>query len=341
MVGFRHLISTVDDTTLAALPEQDRYVLEPLVRVAVERIVTSPQDDLALVVDGLDEAPKAGSRNGLATILDGLRYVRLPVIVTMRSEFWDAKRTELNARLLDVGPQSYGRYLQVVDLLPWGVHEILAFLDRQGSAATPEQQDRVRELRDVVIADRYDEYYGDIPRRPLFLRMVVDDVLAVGVRSRSRIELFDEWITNKLFRDWYGPTHMGSDGRAPIIGRDAGVDDDMRTARRIMLVAARMMVTETDGGLELTADVPVDELRAKVDPADADFDLTALSLSSLLVPIGAPRPGRSLRLMFAHRAFQEFFLAESFLMLPDPASEMRLPDAVLNWLQEMRAAEFG
>lgn len=339
MTGFRHIISTVDDTTLASLPEEDQHVLEPLVRVAVERLVTSPQDDLALVIDGLDEAPKAGRRNGLITILDGLKDARIPVIVTMRSEFWDSKRTELNASLLGVGPQSYGRYLRVVDLLPWDADEILVFLDRQCSAATSKQQDRIQQFRDVVTANRYDQYYGDIPRRPLFLRMVIDDVLAVGVRPRSRVELFDSWITNKLFRDWYSPTQMGGEGRAPIISRDAGVDDDIRTARRIMLVAARMMITQSDSDPELTGDVSVDELRTNVDPPDAEFDVTALSLNSLLVPIGDPSPGRPLRLMFAHRAFQEFFLAESFLRFPDPTSEAHLPDAVLKWLQEMRATD--
>jgi hypothetical protein len=336
MSSARQLLGTLDDSTLAALPDSDRPVLEPLVRLAIERLLISPQDDLALVVDGLDEAPIVGRRNGVATVFNALRTVRMPILVTMRSEFWYVKRTELNAELLGVGPQSYGHYLQVLELLPWDREEILRFLDLQVTSATAAQQNRMRDFRDVVSAERYEEYYGDIPRRPLFLRMIVDDVLAAGVRARSRLELFDGWITNKLIRDWYNPTQMGGEGRVPILDRDAGVDDDMRTARTIMLCAARIMVTETEGGLELTADVSVDELRSAVNPADANFNVGALSMSSLLIPIGKPRSGRALRLGFAHRAFQEFFLAESFLILPDHAKEANLPDAVLDWLQEMR-----
>jgi len=103
-----------------------------------------------------------------------------------------------------------------------------------------------------------------------------------------------------------------------------------------MQIAARAMVTENDGRLELTPDVSVDELRTKVDPPDANFNLTALTLSSLLLPIGNSRFGRPMRLAFAHRAFQEFFLAESLYTTPDATPEMALPDTVLAWLQEMR-----
>jgi len=336
MSSARQVLSTLDDTTLDALQDSDKPVLEPLVQLAVERLLISPQDDLALVVDGLDEAPIVGRRNGLATVLNGLRTVRVPILVTMRSEFWDAKRTELNVELLGVGPQSYGRYLQVLELHPWGRDEILSFLDLQVASNTEVQEDRISGFRDVVTADRYDEYYGDIPRRPLFLRMIVDDVLVAGVRARSRLELFDGWITSKLMRDWYNPTQMGGMGRTPILDRDVGVDDDMRTSRKIMRTAARIMMVDTELGLELTADVSVDELRSAVDTMDADFDVTALSMSSLLLPIGEPRPGRALHLGFAHRAFQEFFLAESFLIQPDDKQAARLPAAVLDWLKEMR-----
>ena len=103
-----------------------------------------------------------------------------------------------------------------------------------------------------------------------------------------------------------------------------------------MRTAARIMMVDTELGLELTADVSVDELRSAVDTMDADFDVTALSMSSLLLPIGEPRPGRALHLGFAHRAFQEFFLAESFLIQPDDKQAARLPAAVLDWLKEMR-----
>src|SRR5262249_27502552 len=117
MSGSRQLFSTVDDTTLREVPAEDRAVIEPLVQIAAEKFLISPRDDLALVVDGLDEAPIIGRRNGLATVMNALRAVRLPVIVTMRSELWDTRRTELNTELIGVGPQSYGRYLRVVELL--------------------------------------------------------------------------------------------------------------------------------------------------------------------------------------------------------------------------------
>ena len=97
----RQLLALILDSERFSLlyPEVDLDELGPLVQVAVQRLFSSPQSDLALVIDGLDEAPLAARRGGTAMLFTSLKDLRVPLIETMRTEFWLAKQLELTTAI--------------------------------------------------------------------------------------------------------------------------------------------------------------------------------------------------------------------------------------------------
>jgi hypothetical protein len=87
--------------------------------VSVERLFTSPQEDLVLVIDGVDEAPLAARREGLVMLLRSVKELRIPFVLTMRTEFWDAKKIELQTALTeDERRGSTNRRAHVIELVP-------------------------------------------------------------------------------------------------------------------------------------------------------------------------------------------------------------------------------
>jgi hypothetical protein len=274
-------------------------------------------------------------------VLHALRTLRIPVIVTLRSELWNARIAELSVALSDSKRATIGRAIRVLELGVWTAAEIVAFVDAVDYSLSPGPRENLRAFRDLVLNGEYELYYGDIPCRPLFLRMVVDDVMVSGIRRRGRVDLFDEWITRKLIRDHQAPLDIGGEGRVSLLDRRTGLDEELRLARTVMVTAARAMVAPADDGtLVLTPYVTDDELRERVPAHLNQFDLTGLVVGSLLVTTRTERPGRPLQLHFAHRAFLEFFFAESLLRTPDTETERLVPDSVRQWIDEMRRSGY-
>lgn len=333
------LLNGIAEATLSTLPPDDQPTLAGLAAGAARRVLRSPGQDFALVLDALDESPAIGRRDGLRSILHALKDLRVPVLVTMRSELWNTRMAELAIALSDSPRDSGGRRVHVIELGAWTTNEILAFIDAVQYGEEPEAHENLTEFRNLVLADDYDLYYGDIPRRPLFLRMIIDNVTASGLKKQSRVELFDEWITRKLLRDHEGPIDMGGKGRISLIDRQTSLDADLRAARIIMATAARAMIRPTDdGNLELTPFLMEDDLRSCLPAHLQQFNITGLVLGSLLMPVRFAAASRPLELRFAHRAFQEFLLAESLARTTDTATEAHVPDTVKQWIDEMRAA---
>lgn len=333
------LLDGIAASTLATVLEDDREVLSSFASLAAKRLLRLPDQSFALIIDGLDESPMLGTSAALGGFLQSLRNFRVPILITLRSEVWNTHLAELSGGLSDRGPSNTGRTVHSIEMGEWSEREILAFLDASTEHLTPQAQASVGELRALVASGEYATFYGDIPRRPLFLGMIVDDVIAFRLRSRDRVELIDEWIVQKLIRDFQGPIDLGGHGRVPILEARRGLDDQVRASRVVMKLAARHMTRSMESGaIELAPFVSESQLREAVSVDLAAFDLTGLVTNSLLIPSRAPAPGRTVWLRFAHRLFQEYLLAESYVDSPDGLAEPRLPTTVREWIDRMRAA---
>lgn len=130
------------------------------------------------------------------------------------------------------------------------------------------------------------------------------------------------------------PREIG--GSRPTLRRpEESTEDIVETVWEAMLYAAASMTEDFEGTVELTEACGFDRLRTASQRLAEIGDALALYLQSLLIPVEERTVGRPARVAFAHRAFQEFFLAwhvgerglDDVLNLPEP---------VQAWISDLR-----
>ncbi|MEM7675420.1 MAG: hypothetical protein AAF449_05390, partial [Myxococcota bacterium] len=311
---------------LDALPEDQKSVVQPILRAIALRLVKQPDFKAALIIDGLDESEYLATF-GLRSLVHALEEVAIPIILTVRREFWDQKPAEM---------EIFGRHFQKktktsgfsrVDLLPWNDTQVLSVIEHQSRMkAGSTAGEHLRELADAVRSGQYSELYGDIPYRPLFLRMIIDRVEDEGLRVTRRAELVRAWARAKVIRDILAPCEEGGSGRLAVHKKDVSLDAAIERSWALMHRAALAMAYKEGDALRLRGACSPNELANSSDNIDA----TAIVLNTLLVPVG---PNRHL-VAFSHRIFQEFFLAE-VIFNNDIYRHLELPSEIIAWLEEL------
>jgi hypothetical protein len=139
----------------------------------------------------------------------------------------------------------------------------------------------------------------------------------------------------KIARDVVNPTKWGSLGRAPIVGNTESVDATIRLSFQVMMLAAFHMTARSDNLLELLPSCTIDDVLLSNERLKGITDPTGLFLNSLLVPISPSLTYEPLRIRFAHRAYQEFFLALYLRNHPEIIEDMEIPDSIVEHLRDL------
>ena len=184
-----------------------------------------------------------------------------------------------------------------------------------------------------MASGRYVDFYGDIPRRPLFLDLVIDDVAASGVRPRGRARLLDEWVRRKIVRDVTAPTGRGKEGRIPIARGVDTVGTTLEVAYRSMKSAAINMTQVINNTVELLVTCSYESVISSASEFASEREPLGLVLNTVLMPVAPRAPVMPTKLRFAHRAFQEYSLALAVLDRPDQCGSAGLPSEVTNWIE--------
>jgi hypothetical protein len=167
----------------------------------------------------------------------------------------------------------------------------------------------VGEFIRLVESGRYEQVYGDIPQRPMFLRFILDSVSVQGVQSVGRAGLLYNWARMKTHRDVALPRRWGREGREPIVAGADSADATIQLAVEAMIAAARAMTQRHGRRIELLPDCALDEVLGAVPALRQVADATGVYLNSLLLPVTGAQSISEPRVRFAHRIYQEFFLA--------------------------------
>jgi len=157
-------------------------------RPVVEYVFKQKEIDAILVLDGLDESPFLARPGGLQNLINNLWDLRVPVVLSMRTELWHDKLQDFEASIGDRAAHGERRVRRIhkLELLPWRNQDIQCFLERfSGSIEDDEGRERLHELGEWLEGGKFEEVYGDIPQRPLFLRMIAETVAATDLRGSA------------------------------------------------------------------------------------------------------------------------------------------------------------
>lgn len=325
------------DDVVREAQDDDRGTWLRLVGPILKYLTQSEKRDMVLIIDALDEAPAFERSHNLHRFFNLLRHAKIPIVVTMREEFWVTRRGDFDVQLSeDRERESTTQTLEVVELRPWQDEQIIAaaraFRDR---LLDPDAIQRVSRFVDAVGESSYASLYGDIPRTPLFLKFILDVLQEQDVHEIQRAALVQHWIRLKILRDVIAPARFGG-ARLPIRSGILTADDAVALSFRAMRVAALEMCTRKADRLELLPSCTFDAVRIAMD-SDAPDSASSLMLNSVLIPAGERQADGTQAIRFAHRLFQEFFLASALASKPALFDGATLPTEVAAWVERLRS----
>jgi hypothetical protein len=330
--GLADAILTVllpDDADISALGHQAfRDVLRYTLRTSKDWLV---------LIDGIDENAAAFRPNSLAILWNIIRDLGVPAVLSARDELIEARASDF---FPDQGLRIAPAFKRL-RLMDWTDDLILEFVRRFAAARGGCESASFSDFRQTIESRRYVEVYGDIPKRPLFLGMLAEDAWSGDEPARQLHRLYGKYFRKKFLLDRHSIAAGGATKRAsPIVevfGSDEASDRLMRVmedaaarmfeaAERSERTTARQHDTLGEGGLrEIGTEhgVPV-------------FQLEDITMHSLLQPAERDAVSRERLVRFAHRSFQEWFLARHYAR--EGHFDARLPRTAARFLSSMRAS---
>jgi hypothetical protein len=267
---------------------------------AFREVVRSEQGTV-LVLDGIDEHRMFYSVAGLRSMFGSVASAGCDVIFAVRREFWDSYGGNISTALAERW-QKWTR----VELREWDRISMEAFL-----APFPGSRG-VDALRARVHAGTIEQFYGDIPRRPLFLHMLAGELAEDADAAANLSSLYARYVQSKMKRDVTTPFRRASDAGRPVPEEHTDLD---------VLWEKLVELQEIVAGRSLEAEDAADEwlLRGEITEADVRaataevglerLDYGQLVQHTLLMPSGGSKRRGGNRFRFAHRSFQEYFAA--------------------------------
>ncbi len=289
-----------------------------------------------LLIDGVDENPNSINPNCISGLWGSIRDFGLPAVISVRSELVEARLAEFS----ETAPITAIPQFEKMKLLEWPDELILEFVceyARRKEASAPQSY---LDFQTLVETGQYGEVYGDIPKRPLFLGMLVEDAWEGKEPEKELHRLYGSYFRKKFLLDRYSFAAGGVSTRASNIIDQLGADEACERLMLIMQMAAREMsfVDSVDNEHHWIAQRDNISER-KLAEIGASQMLPVLRfedilMHSLLQPGGRDHTTRERLLRFAHRSFQDWFLARDLTVngLNDHAE---IPDAVLRFLKPM------
>lgn len=280
-------------------------------RIRVFKEMMKIRTDIVLLFDGLDEHTEPYKSEGLQQIAYTLKDFKPPCVFSVRKEFWDARRERFEDAFI-----SKRRPFEKIELLEWTDDAILEYLKQYAERTQTTVQ--LSKFIELVAGNNYEQYYGDIPKRPLFLEMLVRDVLSGEVVNRNLSQLYESYFLEKfkLGRETFYKKRTGR----PLPVQDAGAEVVVGKMLRVMeRAAAEMLSNDEEGNIEFLNQVVVSRIERFLKESDIQDDL-AFFLHSVLIPFDN-HSFAGLKVKFAHKSFQEYFVARYFTrLLLDPGS---------------------
>lgn len=283
-----------------------------------------------LLIDAIDESRFWHDPQRLAMLWGSIGELGIPAVVTVRDELYES-------RPLEFDPD--GTFFTRLRLTDWDHPLMTQFLDQFAAERGAIPPETFRRFRDVVATGQYEEHYGDIPRRPLFLGMLAEDAWQGEAPERELHRLYGKYFRAKLQRDWTSSTSTGRVVRGEGLAQRYGTEEAAEVLIRMMQELAcklhiRSLETKAPDGLTF----PEELLRTCASAALGTSDrIEDVLLISLVQPSGRDPVTRQRTYRFAHKSFYDWFLARALVAGKLSALSDQLSPTARTFLEQMEA----
>jgi len=263
--------------------------------------------DLILLFDGLDEHHYAYQAKDLQQIFRCIKKLRPECFFTMRKEFWDDKQGNFRSALQEVSMDG-----EILFLSEWSNLEIINYVDQYIVKVNLDdtQKRNINDFKELVYNNNYDRYYGDIPKRPLFLDMVIQDISSDQIKQRNLAEIYELYLVKKF--DFDRRAIFGNNQRSPLQLESS--EDRDKVLSKIFLVlektASLMFYNNEQNECVFLNSIRETQIESYIDLLKwKEFSITEILLNSILVSF-SKRNVEGLEVKFSHKSFQEYFIAK-------------------------------
>ncbi len=320
--------------------DEDFSALDQLISPALEYLLKDSKQPIVLILDALDESRYFSRESGLQDLFNHIADVRVPVVLLAREEYWNGKQ-EFFAKSFGQQAQKQDKNIKrkatVIRLQDWSKEQIKAFAERYKATLTGSERANIEKFINLVATGGFEEVYGDIPKRPLFLNYILESVAAEGIKNKGKARLFKDWACLKIRRDFYNPILAGGEGRNSILQNHyfSDADEAVRLSFKIMKIAASKMVVVEKGSLELLPSCDIETVKSESVELTQSLDAINLFLHSLLEQEKSTAERQIIK--FTHRTYQEFFLSLYINDNPEQFKDVNFPDAIKTQLFELKS----
>lgn len=270
--------------------------------------------DWLVLIDGLDENAAVFKANSLTALWNSMSDLGVPAILSVRDELIEMRRQEFFPDpKLGLAP-----VFERLRLDDWSGDLIARFVQLFSAARGGNESPSYSTFRQLIESGRYSEAYGDIPKRPLFLGMLADDAWAGKEPAHQLHRLYGQYFRKKFSLDRYSMAASGAASRPSAIVDALGTEEAAERLIHVMQDAADDMldITGSSSGRRAVHRDTIGESRLR-HIAEANgirfVTIEDIAMHSLLQPGGRDPATRERLVRFAHRSFQDWFLARQYV----------------------------
>lgn len=286
-----------------------------------------------LLIDAIDESRFWHDPGRLGMLWASIEQLGISAVVTVRDELYDS-------RPLDFTNNSDTPFFDQLQLTEWKHPLMTRFLDQFASERGADPPITFITFRNIVASGQYEDHYGDIPQRPLFLSMLAEDAWSGEDPERELYRLYGKYFRAKLQRDWYSGTAPGRLLRGKDIAQRYGKEEASEALIRMMQkLALTLHERRNEDPLPDTMTFSEELLRTCVSETIGALEkIEDVLFTSLVQPSGRDPVTKRRIYRFAHQSFHDWFLARALAENGRGTEQVSLSPTVLAFSTSMASA---
>lgn len=260
-----------------------------------------------LLIDAIDESNFWQYPERLSALWRSIAELGNPAVITVRDELYQSRPSDF---IFGSDDDAF-RHLSLCD---WDSDLMKGFADAFAEQRGGEVPRSFLEFRETIAEGRYEATYGDIPRRPLFLRMLAEDAWAGNRPEKDLHRVYGRYFRQKLARDWESASAPGSMVRSTHVTHRFGKEQAVEEMLWLMQATAKLIAREVAAGLRSESWIGEAELRDLVEQSIGHLPvIEEILLISMLQPAARDPVTRRRSYKFAHQSFLDWFTARALV----------------------------